>query len=103
MKNIRFISAVAALIIVFSFFSSSSGSADYYPAAAVVTEITGDVVTLENYSGFLWQFSGAEDYAPGDLVALIIDDNGTVTGYDDIIVAARYCGVLYDWGDDAQS
>lgn len=63
-----------------------------YPATMQVTDISGDVVTLETATGFVYQFTGAEDYSENDLVSCIMFSNGTTNITDDIILAARYSG-----------
>ena len=58
-----------------------------------ITNISGDVVTMETATGYVYEMTGAEDYETGDLVALIMDDNGTPNDItDDIIITARYSG-----------
>ena len=49
----------------------------FYPATMEITNISGDVVTMETATGHVYEMTGAEDYMTGDLVALIMDDNGT--------------------------
>lgn len=63
-----------------------------YPTTMQVTDISGDVVTLETATGFVYQFTGAEDYSKNDLVSCIMFSNGTTNITDDIILAARYSG-----------
>lgn len=63
-----------------------------YPTTMQVTDISGDVVTLETATGFVYQFTGAEDYCENDLVSCIMFSNGTSNITDDIILAARYSG-----------
>lgn len=64
----------------------------FYPATMEITNISGDVVTMETATGYIYEMIGAEDYFPGDLVALIMDDNGTPEIDDDKIISARYAG-----------
>ena len=67
-------------------------SADYYPSCGIVTEIEGDVVIYTEFNGNMFSFLGAEDWEMGDIVAVIMDDNGTQIVTDDEIVSVRYCG-----------
>ena len=67
-----------------------------YPTTMQVTDISGDVVTLETATGFVYQFTGAEDYSENDLVSCIMFSNGTTNITDDIILAARYSGFYID-------
>lgn len=63
-----------------------------YPTTMQITDISGDVVTLETATGFVYQFTGAEDYCENDLVSCIMFSNGTTDITDDIILATRYSG-----------
>ena len=67
-----------------------------YPTTMQITDISGDVVTLETATGFVYQFTGAEDYSENDLVSCIMFSNGTANITDDIILAARYSGFHID-------
>lgn len=68
-----------------------------YPESMIVVEVDreNDVVTAQDFNGFLWEFSGTEDWNPGDICACIMDDMGTPLIFDDAIVSARYCGWVY--------
>lgn len=71
-----------------------------YPHTALVTALDEktDTVTVTDYSGRTWQFTGCEDYCTGDLVALTMSDNGTRnTVLDDEIMQVRYAGDLENW------
>lgn len=61
-----------------------------YPAVAVVEEVNhdSDFVYCLDYNGEAWCFDGAEDWFAGDIVAMLVYDNGT----DDRIVSVRYAG-----------
>lgn len=63
-----------------------------YPTTMIVTDVSGDLVTMETATGFVYQFTGAEDYSENDLVSCIMFSNGTTNITDDIILAARYSG-----------
>lgn len=65
-----------------------------YPNCGIVTEIDkgNDLVIFQDFSGQEWSFRGAEDYMVGDVVAVIMSDNGTESIYDDTIITAKYCG-----------
>lgn len=62
-----------------------------YPAAGTVT-VTGDTVYVTDSTGNVWSFEGAEDWQTGDRAAMLMDDNGTETIYDDEILQIRYIG-----------
>lgn len=65
---------------------------DYYPMTTVVREIDikNDVVTVENSNGHLFEFMGVEDWQVGDICSLMLDNNGTESIFDDIILKAIY-------------
>ena len=65
-----------------------------YPACGIVIEIDeeNDLVMVEDFNGDIWIFEGIEDWFIGDICAMMMDDNGTDTIYDDIIVSVRYRG-----------
>ena len=69
-----------------------TASSTLYPATMTITNITGDIVTMETSTGHTYEMDGAEDYMVGDLVSLIMNDNGTESITDDAIVSARYAG-----------
>ena len=64
-----------------------------YPRTAFVSELNyaEDVVTVTDCVGYDWQFYGCEDWEVGDMVSMIMSDNGTPNNIkDDIIVDCRY-------------
>lgn len=79
-------SALIALALIIAFIRS------LYPDAMTITEISGDLVTIESSTGNRFQFYGAEDYDEGDLVAVLMYSKGTEIVTDDIIIRARYAG-----------
>ena len=66
-----------------------------YPRTAFVSELNyvEDVVTVTDCVGYDWQFYGCEDWEVGDMVSMIMGDNG-MPNYikDDIIVDYQYGG-----------
>lgn len=62
-----------------------------YPTTMIVTDVFGDLVTMETATGFVYQMQ-ADDYEKGDLVSLVMFSNGTTDITDDIILTARYSG-----------
>ena len=93
---IVFLVLVSAVMIALC----GTASAELYPETARVVEVNydEDMVTVETFNGFLFVFEGCEDYAEGDGVAMIMDDNGTEKVFDDIILMVQYCGWdLVNW------
>ena len=68
-----------------------------YPESMIVVEVDRerDVVTAQDCVGFLWEFTGCEDWHEGDIAACIMDSMGTELIFDDEIVKVRYCGWVY--------
>ncbi|MCD7862849.1 MAG: hypothetical protein LUG61_04910 [Lachnospiraceae bacterium] len=95
-KNIVKILLIAAAgSAAFAGTHASASNHKIYPATAIVTEINEktDTVYVATASGVPYEFEGIEDYVVGDLVAMIMDDNGTSkTIYDDEILVSRYVG-----------
>lgn len=66
-----------------------------YPRGAVITALDyeTDTVTVNDGAGFEWQFEGCEDWSVGDLVSMMMYDNGTPKSiFDDVIVLAFWSG-----------
>ena len=70
------------------------GSSLIYPVTMQVVDIDTreDLVTIQTATGFLYEFSGSEDYNCGDLVSVIMFSNGTQDITDDTILCVRYSG-----------
>ncbi len=70
-----------------------------YPMTTKVVELDreNDVVTCEDFNGFLWQFEGCEDWQEGDICSMIMNDNGTPKIFDDEIVSVKYDGYFEGW------
>lgn len=92
------LTAIALILILTAI--ALTAFADVYPMTAKVVEVNydEDTVTVETFTGFLFSFEGCEDWAEGDCVSLIMDDNGTEKIFDDMIVMAQYSGwMLINW------
>ena len=90
-----FIAALVSFLITMSFFPCEEKKApEVYPMAVTVVDISEalDVVTVKDSNENLWQFHGVEDYMVGDVVACIVDTNGTPEIKDDVIIQTRYNG-----------
>jgi len=99
MKNTKII-AIATAITIALIVLCGVATAELYPETARVIEVNyeEDTVTVETFNGFTFIFEGCEDYAEGDGVALIMEDNDTEKVYDDEIIMVRYCGwELINW------
>ena len=91
----HFIKAAAAAAL------TTYAAASFYPTAGVVVDVTPEAAIVRPYTGPTCNtvaISAADaDYMPGDVVALIMHDNGTPEVMDDVPLMARYIG----WIDDA--
>lgn len=90
------------VLVMVVLFASMAAKADCYPTILMVVDITGDTVTGEDFCGFLWQWTGAEDIFEGDMVAAIMDDCDTARIEDDKIIDLCYCGWIKGWEEKAR-
>lgn len=90
MKKLITIVALLALVTI-------GASAEIYPQAFVVGDIEDDTLVLVDSNENEWIWEGIEDYAIGDIVAAIMDDNDTTIIYDDMIIMIRYAGYMEGW------
>lgn len=65
-----------------------------YPATMEVINIEDNDLYLMTATGHVFVMEGVEDYEVGDLVSLIMFDNGTPFIMDDVIISARYAGTF---------
>lgn len=74
----------------------------YYSETMVVVNVDyeTDIVTVMDFDGTLWEYEECEDWYEGDLVSMIMCDNGTDASYDDIIIDLKYEGWVTSWGWD---
>ena len=66
-----------------------------YARVVVVTNLNfdEDIVEVEDAIGFIWEFDGVEDYAIGDIIAMVMMDRGSPdTILDDEILDTSYSG-----------
>lgn len=75
--------------------TTKPGTITMYPKTTICLAVNRqtDTVTVADCNGTEWQFSGCRDFEEGDLIALIMSDNGTPeTILDDKVLTARYSG-----------
>lgn len=85
----------ASAAILVSASETSKSGANTYPKTTICLAVNHqtEVVTVTDCNGTEWQFSGCQDFEEGDLIALIMNDNGTPDNiWDDTVVTARYSG-----------
>lgn len=86
----KLINLVVVLVLALSL---STAFADIYPRTGVIVKIYNDVAVIEDGAGFLWEIDEPEDMIVGDVVSMIMVDNGTPESiFDDAIVEWRYGG-----------
>lgn len=78
---------LAALAIAASLASAGM----IYPETMEVTAIHGERVTMQTVNGHVYEMEDVI-YQVGDIVSLVMFNNGTELCYDDIILSARYSG-----------
>ena len=103
MKKI-IVSAIASAIIaalLFGFYQAGrregSDVNHFYPETAIVTAIDykTDIVTATCPGGIMWEFYGCGDYSEGDIVRMLMYDNGTPNDIqDDQIKIVWYAGTI---------
>lgn len=89
------LTAVVTLAAFSVFASETKSGVNTYPKTTVCLAVNHqtDTVTVADCNGTEWQFNGCQDFEEGDLIALIMNDNGTQNYiWDDTVVTARYSG-----------
>ena len=73
-------------------------NAAQYPTMFRIDAVTETSLLCVDGVGDAWRYdTPREDWMRNDLVGAIMDDNGTPTKYDDIIVSLRYVGTVEDY------
>ena len=74
---------------------------NYYPECGIVTDVTQTgaepwetTITFKTMNGNLFAFDGGEDLEVGDVLAVIMNSNGTPNVVDDIVIDVRYCSPI---------
>lgn len=80
-------------IVIIACATCSCGKSTLYPETGKVVEICNDTVSVETYTGNVFEFYGSEDWMIGDCISLIMDGCGTAEVNDDVIITAKYSGV----------
>ena len=99
MKRLTLLSVIVtiAIIIACAFVVPAHAEQAYcvYPRTAWVFEldIENNTVVLIDGAGLLWELEELDDWQAGDVVSLLMFDNGTESIYDDIILVAFYGGL----------
>lgn len=86
---------LCASTAVFKPAASETAKANEYPKTTICLAVDRqtDIVTVADCNGTEWQFRGCQDFEEGDLIALIMSDNGTPeTIWDDTVLTTKYSG-----------
>ena len=98
MMNKKFLLTIAGILLIGYTVKNpvvAAPSTHTYPTAGVIVDLDeqNDLVTFSTGSGLLYSFYGISDYAEGDIVAAIMNDNGTPDSVlDDEIISVKYAG-----------
>ena len=91
MKKFLLIPA-AGLLLAAGLLIGRSDARHYYPATMIVDEIVSDVVYVSTETGHVYAYTGASDEEVGEIMSVLMHDNGTPIVTDDRIVEVRYSG-----------
>lgn len=58
-------------------------------AKAIGIDTASDTVQIEDSHGEVWEFFGVENFQKGNSVIVLMDDQTTLTVYDDTILSVR--------------
>lgn len=97
---VGFIVMVLAVMMIACVTCEAQTTHQLYALTTVVVNVDydNDVVTVEDFNGFLWEFEGCEDWYEGDCCAMVMDDMGTDFIFDDEILSTRYnAWILERW------
>lgn len=96
MKKVAVALMLAALMFVMCVMVANAEST-IYPTCSVVIEIDEieNVIYIADFVGNVWPLYGVEDWAVGDIAAMIMDTMDTELVEDDIIIDIRYCGWVW--------
>ena len=91
------ITAIASYFTVYTVKASIAYNQNFYPETAMVTQVNEDLITAVCRNGNIFQFEdNTEEWLAGDICSMIMDNNETVSVYDDRIVSVRYSGYVND-------
>lgn len=96
MDKILIAMLIAALFFTMCFIVGAQAEEQHelYPTAGIVYNVDhfADMVYIVTFDGQEWAYEGVEDWAVGDIVAMLMNNMGTESIYDDEIVAVNYLG-----------
>lgn len=89
---VSFILVILAVMMIACVTCEAETTHELYALTTVVVNVDydNDIVTVEDFNGFLWEFYGCEDWYEGDCCSMVMDNMGTDLIFDDEILSARY-------------
>ena len=95
----RFVIMMILVVMMVALCGCTSTNGKEYAQMTVVVEVNreADEVVCKDFNGMLWVFTGCEDWAEGDIAAMIMNDMGTELIFDDEIVSVKYDGWIEGW------
>lgn len=96
----RFLFVALASMAMISSVAAKKVKINYYPDTMVVIQINEkkDKIKLADFNGNIWTLKGIEDWSKGDIVSVLMSDNGTPkTIKDDKIIKIKYSGYVRRW------
>jgi len=97
MKRLFFILIIIILFFVLCInYNNINNLQNYYSTCMIVTNLdyVNDLVTLTDWNGEMYAFTGCEDWLIGDRCSVIMYNNTTESILDDIIIQVKYCYYL---------
>lgn len=103
LEKIVFVMLLATICMGFFIFGlfAISYQENFYSMTTVVSHVSKvtDTVTIEDFSGNLWQFKGVEDWKIGDIASCVMDSKGNEEIEDDEIIRVNFSGKIDEWRD----
>lgn len=86
------ISLIASILLI----GQSPEPIHEYPETFIVIAVDEDhdFITLQDFSGYTWNWNSVDDWMVGDIASAIMDSNGTEEIQDDRIVMLKYSGYI---------
>lgn len=98
--SVVMITVVMMCAVLVGAVNAQEDTSNYYALVGevVVIDTVKDEVTVQDFNGNLWVFTGCEDWIIGDSCGMVMDTMNTPVIYDDEILSVKYQGwMLEDW------
>ena len=96
----RFLFVALASMAMISSVAAKKVKINYYPDTMVVIQINEKKgkIKLTDFNGNTWTLKGIDDWSKGDIISVLMSDNGTPkTIKDDKIIKIKYSGYVRRW------